>query len=407
MKYLVLTSILVMVSAMGISQETIMNEELKNHIDSLERRIQHLEAEIPRLKRSRHYNLYFKKQELEKTRFIHEYEKLAFEEDLLQAEMILNAKTKSAIKRNDQQLLNFYQDYHKDLINKMKSQSERYQELFAKEKSFKKELYRFINMGDEYNILRAQRMVELALKYAYERKLGTTLEYLQHYKKLVDAEVFDFYSDYNLMLLANSEHQFEKQILPLIESDSLSDIMEAQKIVENCYKYATIGKTKLDTNYFEFQKNMVSKAITDYHKRQGDMEFLEEYADQAVLAKLDSLNKKGIYRWNEYIIVIDELKPNAQFKNVQKGEAIIDADRKLIEYIRINRLAKVGKEVEVGPTMLIPFCSDDGPVNFHFNPEAEKWQYIICYTKVKNDMTTKKVNAYLPPLQFENKIIED
>lgn len=389
------------------AQASIMSEEQTNLFDSLQNRIKQLENELPRLKRTRAYNLYFKKQEYEKTLFAYAYEKLVFDEDLLQAEMILNAKARAAIKRNDKSLIDYYKNYHHDLNGKMKTQSERYEQLFSKEKIFKKALYKFINVGDEYNVLRAERMVDLALKYAEERKLSSTLEYLAKYKRLVTAEVFDFYSEYDLMVLASSKSQYNKQIEPLIESDSLSDILEAQEIINNCYNYSTIINTNLNSEYFGFQQNRVLKAISDYHTRQGDLKYMEEYADQAVLAKLDSLNQKGIYRWKDYIIVIDELNPNAQFKNVRKGEAIIHADHKLIEYVRVNRLANIGKEVEVGPTVLIPFSSKDGPVNFHFNSEAEKWQYIICYTKIKNHSVTKQVNAYLPPLEFEDELQEN
>ena len=404
MKLFGLIGIFLMFFAPAFSGETIISEAQKNLFDSLENRISYLQIEIPRLKRTRHLNLYFKKLELEKTQFVYDYEKLVFEEDLMEAEALLNAKTKAALRTNDKSLIDFYKNYHNDLIDKMKKQAIRYQELFAKEKTFKKELYKYINIGDEYNILRAQRMVNLAIKYAQERNLNTTLQYLDKYKIIVEAEVFDFYSEYNLFALANNEHQFEKQIDQLIDSDSLSDIVEAQKVLEDCYEYSSIIKTKLDKKYFDFQRNRILKAASDYQKRQGDSQHLEEFSNQAVLAKLDSLNQKGIYRWNDYIIVVDELKPNAKFKNVQKGEAIIDADKKLIEYIRINRLAKVGREVEVGPTILIPFKSSDGIENFYFNPKSEKWQYIICYTRVKNEFTTKKVNAFLPPLEFEHEV---
>ena len=407
MKKIVLTGLFILIVTSLFSQEAIINEKLKNRLDSLENRIKKLESQIPELKRTRHYNLYFIKQELEKTQYAYKYEKLVFDEDLEQAELILKANMHYAVKKNDVGLIKYYQRYLDDLTIKKKEREIRYQQLFVKEKTFKKELYHFLNIGDEYNILRAVRMVDLALKFAADRQLNSTIDYLRKYEKIVDAELFDFYSEYNLMQLANYEKQFEKQIDPLIESDSISDILEAQKIVDHCFEYSSILHTKLDPKYFGFQQNRVSKALTDYYKRQGDMEFLEEYADQAVMAKLDSINKKGIYRWNDFIIVIDEIIPNAQFKSVQKGEAIIDADKKLIEYIRVNRLAKLGKEVNVGPTMLIPFSSEDGPENFQFNPEAEKWQYIICYTKVKNDITTKKVNAYLPPLQFEYELDEN
>ncbi|MCG8701173.1 MAG: hypothetical protein MI922_24175, partial [Bacteroidales bacterium] len=167
---------------------------------------------------------------------------------------------------------------------------------------------------------------------------------------------------------------------------------------------AAINKTKLDTNFFNLQRNVVSKAIEDYHKRNSDQALMEEYANQAVMAKLDSLNQKGIYRWNEYIIVIDEIRPSAQFVRVQKGEAIIDADNKLAEYIRINRLGKIKDNVDMGTTVLIAYQSDTGPNMFRFNPSAHKYQYMICYTRIKSDLFTKRINAYLPPLEFEDEV---
>ena len=71
------------------------------------------------------------------------------------------------------------------------------------------------------------------------------------------------------------------------------------------------------------------------------------------------------------------------------------------EYIRVNRLAKLGKAVEFGSTALIPYIVDRAQEDFCFNPEVMKYQYRICYSKVESLYLTRQISKFLPPLQFD------
>ena len=404
MKWRWMTILILGATVSSYAQKELIDPYHKNLFDSLSNRIQQIEKQIPQLKQKRSHLLYFTQQELEKTRFLSAFEEYIFNEDLNEAQALAQVKKATAIKRNDEELIAFYSMYESRLIQEIQSQRDRYNQLFRKEKNFQKELNQFIKIGDEYSLLRAKRMVELAMKYALENQLNEVIGYLPNYAGIVEAEMYDFHSDFNLLQLANYKHQFDKQIKPLIESDSLSDILEAKDIVDNCYRYASFGTTKLDTNFFALQKNVVSKSISDYYARIGMQNNLSQYNSQSVIARRDSLNNAGVYRWNEFIVVIGEFTPQAGFENVKCGEAILDADYKLFEYIRINRLARLNKIFDVGTTEIIPYLTENGPRAMQYNHEQKKWQYMICYTRIKSQSLTQKVNAYLPPLQFEEEI---
>ncbi|MCG8699696.1 MAG: hypothetical protein MI922_16695, partial [Bacteroidales bacterium] len=235
--------IVLLIVSNSYAQDLFMSEFTKERLDSIKTQISKLEDQVKVLTQTRSYNLYFKKLELEKTRFAYQYEKYVFEEDLMEAENFIDIKTRVALKRNDKATIEYYESYRKNLLVEMRKQSERYQELFKKEKNFKREINKFLNVGDEYSLKRAERMVQLATKYARERNLTETSKYLVKYQGLIQAELYDFYSEYNLMQLANYERHYKKQIEPLIESDSINDIIKAQSIVENCHSYAAINKT--------------------------------------------------------------------------------------------------------------------------------------------------------------------
>jgi hypothetical protein len=186
----------------------------------------------------------------------------------------------------------------------------------------------------------------------------------------------------------------------MIESDSLGLIQEAGELVKYCYSFACNSKSVLDTSYFALQSNVVNTAIADYHSRIGNNASLSSLGGQSVIARFDTLNRDGVYKWNDNIVVVGHFKPKAKFDNVKKGEAIINADHKLIEYIRVNRLAKIKKSVEIGPTYVIPYMEDNTEKEFCFNPEKMKYQYMICYTKIESQYFTREISKFLPPLQF-------
>jgi hypothetical protein len=157
--------------------------------------------------------------------------------------------------------------------------------------------------------------------------------------------------------------------------------------------------------FFALQRNVVATSISDYHDRQGNSVSLASLGGQSIIARLDTLNREGIYKWHNNILVVGHFNPSGKFDNVKAGEAIMDADRKLLEYIRINRLAKVSKDVEMGHTFLIPYHVNDAAAEFIFNPEKKKYQYMICYTRIESIFLTREISKFLPPLQFENETL--
>ncbi|MBN2523169.1 MAG: hypothetical protein JXB24_07825 [Bacteroidales bacterium] len=381
-------------------QQAFYDQDTKNLLDSLENRIIALEKEIPRLAENRATNYFFAKRDLDFTIFLKHYHEYVFDEELDKAQDLAESRLKSVQKRGDKTAEDFYREYKKRINKEISEQQRRYQVLFEKEKTFKKEFYRFVNEGDEYSLKRAQRMTDLALKYALEKKLSSVYGYLFHYKSYINSLLYDYYSEYDLARLTKSETEFERYFLPLVESDSLDLIQQAGKLVDHCYNYSLNTSSSLDTMYFAQQKRMVASYISDYYDRDGSSEVFDRMKQTSLIARLDTLIQEGIYQWKDQIIVIGHFKPEADNKNVRKGEAILNADQRLLQYIRLNRLAKFDKELKMGQTFLIPYVNNKQLAEFMYNPSEKNYQYIVCYTKVDSDYFTRKLGQCLPPLQF-------
>ncbi len=381
-------------------QQAFYDHHTKNLLDSLGNRIIVLGKEIPRLAENRATNYFFAKRDLDFTIFLKHYHEYIFDEELDKAQDLVESRQKSVQKRGDKTAEDFYRDYKRRINNEISEQQRRYQALFAKEKTFKKEFYRFVNEGDEYSLKRAQRMTDLALKYALEKKLSSVYGYLFNYKSYINSLLYDYYSEYDLARLTKSEAEFERSFLPLVESDSLDLIQEAGKLVDHCYNYSLNTSSSLDTMYFAQQKRLVAYYISDYYDREGSSEVLAGMKQTSFIARLDTLIQEGIYQWEDQIIVIGHFKPEAINKNVRKGEAILNADQRLIQYMRLNRLIKFDKELKMGQTYLIPYVNNEQLTEFMYNPSKKSYQYIVCYTKIDSDYFTRKLGQYLPPLQF-------
>ena len=393
---------LMLISTSGlIGQETFFDPSTKNLIDSLDNRTKILEAEIPRLSAVRDANYFYKKRELDMTIFLGLYYRCLSDEDLDQAKEVIDSRLHASEKRRDTYSVEFYKDYQLRLTLELSKQRRRYQYLFQKEKIFKKEFYTIIKAGDEDALNRGKRLTDLALKYARDQKLDITEKYLIKYQGIIDAALYNINSEYDLKKLTGNETSFQKVFAPMIESDSLGIIQNAGLLVERCYSYAVSTQCTLDTNYFAKQRKIVLFAISDYNIRKGNDNELAGLVGQTIKARFDTLNREGIYKWNNNIIVVSHFSPNSKSENVNKGEAIMDADRRLVEYIRINRMAKISKEVKMGKTFIIPFLVDNKTSDFMFSPKIKKYQYMICYTRIENKNFTEKVSKLLPPIEFE------
>jgi hypothetical protein len=382
------------------AQQSYMDSKTRNLLDSLDQRIKQIQSELPRINNGGSVNFFYKKRDLDMTIFLSNYQRYIFDEDLEMAKTLIDSRLSAAEKRNDVSAVEFYRDYHSKLTSEIKNQKERYQFLFKKEKNFKKEFYRFINEGDEYSLQRAKRLTELALKYAKEQNLEITEKYLKNYEQLSTAYLFDFYSDFDLVKLTSSEVNFQKVFKPMIVSDSLDQLKKAGELVDHCFSYSANTLSILDTTYFSLQQKAVKTAISDYYERIGNNINIAKIQGQSVIARLDTLNREGIYKWHDKVIVVGSINPTAKFEDVKRGEAIIDADHRLIEYIRVNRLAKIGNEVKMGTTYIIPYVLDNQKADFNFNKQKKAYQYMVCYTQIETKYYTKGISKFLPPLQF-------
>jgi hypothetical protein len=275
-----------------------------------------------------------------------------------------------------------------------------YQGLFAKEKNFKKEFDRQAALGNSDNYQKTLRTVNLALKYARENSLAETVKYLENYHAYTEALIFDAESEYDLAELTSGQKAFEKIFLPLVESDSLKDLAEADQLITHCADFARLAGSPISQEYLSQQSVRVTTAMSDLLEQQGREKDLERYTDQSMKARTDSINACGIFKWHGVVIVIEEFMPTASMENVKKGEAIIHADQMLAAYLKKNRLCDDVKDLTYGNVHLIPFTTKTGNTSFRYNPKTQKWQYIICYTSIVDEAYTRRVSQFMPPIQF-------
>ncbi len=376
------------------------------YVDSLAQRVAYIEAKLPKLKASRDPSLYYLKRELDHTKFSREVEEWIYNEELDKAKQLCEERLERVKLKNDKASIEFYDNY-KDRINKeIKYQKMRYQELLTKEKVFKKEYTTIIKEENLESLAKAKRVTLLAIKYAKENQLNNSLEYLNTYLGYTEARIFDLESPYDLENLTRVQKDFEKVFLPLLSSDSLNNLNEAEELVNNCYFYAANSKSLIDTSYFSKQKQAVITAISDYINQADNPDAkLAAITDKAITARKDSINPRGVFKWGEYIVVISNFVPSSGYEKVKKGEAIIHADKVLAKYLEKNELGKIENGDKMGYTYIIQFnSSESGAEDFFYDEKSQSWQYMICYTQVVNSYFTKQVSKYLPPLKFNDNI---
>ena len=399
---IILLVILVLSSNLATAQKSVGLSGTKETIDSLVSRIDILKNKLAQLKESRDPSLYYVKKEYDHTIFSKQYEELYVSEDLDKAKEIIEQRLEKATLRKDKVSISFYNDY-KDRVNRdIKMQKIHYQTLFKKEKNFKKQFFNLVKEENMTAYSKASRMTELALKYAKENKLENTVEYLSHYKQYIDAVIFDHKSEYDLKKLTRNENDFEDVFVPLLSSDSIHQIKEAGNLVKYCYDYAASTKSIIDTNYFAKQQKTVKTAISDYFDKQHDDLELAQITDQAIIGRSDTINPAGVYKWQDRIVVIGYFTPQSGFENVRRGEAIITADKLLAKYVKENDIGRIKSGEKFGYTFLLPFQQEESVTDFLYDREKEKWQYMVCYTKVVSTYFTREISKYMPPIKFSD-----
>jgi len=392
-------------AALGIHSQTAAHEHRsKAYFDSLDNRIAYIQKQIPRLKQARDVSYYNQQRELDLTIFVKTYEEYLLEEDLETAKKLVETRLERAEFRRDQYSVSFYNKYKDKIYASIKQQRMHYQELFVKEKNFRREFEIYLEQKAPEPVAKARRMVNLALNYARENNLAETVAYLERYLAYTEALIFDNGSDYDLAELTGNTRDFENFFLPLVESDSLEHVKEAQVLVAHCANYSRLTGAHLDPEYFAMKNMAVTSAISDLLEKEGRERELARYTDQAVKARFDTLNPCGVFKWHDQIVVIDEFIPTSTMENVKKGEAIMHADKMLAAYLKKNKLCGSPAELKYGHTFIIPYKSNAKNTAFCFNRLTQKWQFIACYTLVVSTTYTLEVSKYMPPLMFTDEL---
>lgn len=386
------------------AQHVTYNRQKGNLIDSLETRITHLQQQIARLKQTRDVAYLNFQRELDHTLFVKAYEEYVLDEDLEKAKELTITRIERAEFRRDQSSVKFYRGYEEDVYALIKHQKMHYQQLFLKEKNFRKEFEKYTEPGDLAAYKKTQRMVLLALKFARENNLTETVKYLEQYQSFTEALIFDHGSDYDLAELTNNAKSFEKVFLPLIAGDSIENIKEAESLLAHCINYGRLTNSSLDGEYFRKQQLTVTSALSELLEREGREKELAHYTDQSVVAKFGSLNPCGVFRWHDQIVVIDEFTPTSGMENVKKGEAIMHADKMLATYLQKNKLCQSINDLRYGYAFIIPYQTNAKNTSFCYNPHNRKWQYMACYTIVNSKDYTAEVSKFMPPLYFEDEM---
>lgn len=368
-------------------------------IDSLDRRIRHLQLRIPGLQNKRNLEYYNVKRELDHTLFQKSYEEYIHNEELDKAKSLVEHNLERAEFRNDGMSRDFYHDYKKRINYQIKQQRIYYQQLFVKEKTFRKHLNAYLKEGTMESYDKAVRMVDLSLKYARENQFTETEKYLLKYRNQVNAQILDHHSSFDLDKLFANPAAFDKVFNMLISADSLEQIKEARELIDLCYEYNLNMGAEIDTLFYFKKRLMVASSIADYNDRIGNQNLLN-MTDQAIVARLDSLNRRGVYKWHDFIVIINEFNPKYGSYNLKKGEAIMESDKILFNYIRQQQIAKIKGEYRIHGTKFIPFKDGNRMEEFIYNHDTRSWQYMICYELIENNYFTGEIRKYMPPIVF-------
>lgn len=370
-------------------------------IDSLTQRIFWLEKQISKLEGNRSLAYYNIKNELNQTQFAKSYLQYVQDENLHQAKSLVESKLERAEFRREKNLIDFYSKYLDDINKEIKDQRIYYQQLFEKEKNYKKVINDYIKEGTLSSLEKAKQINDLAIKYASENQLTGTLQYLEIYRKKIQAFTFDMNSPYDLEIITSDERAFNKEFFKLIDSDSITKIASAEELVYHCMFYINNVNSILDSAFFNKKKKFAANAISDYYDRIGAKMNYEKMSDQAVLARLDTINPIGVYKWHDKIVVINEFIPEYNSQNLKKGEAILESDKKLFKYIKDQDVFKLKDNYAIKGTFFIPYQRSGLKEEFFYNFTTKRWQYMLCYSVLENTFFTKEVSKYMPPIVFK------
>ena len=369
-------------------------------IDSLSLEIETLNKQIEIFKKNDFIKFYQAQKKLDQLLFIKEYYKSLYYEDFNNIENQLNQLKQKALIDNDKNTLEFCELYKNQLDLQIKLYHMHYQKLFSNTKNIEKILNPYINKNDKNKLYEAINIIDYSLKYAKNHNFKEIEKYLINKKNYIEGLIFDIDSPFNLKQCTESEKKFNKIFIKLLKSDSLQDLKKAQELVNHCIFYCQKIKRPLDTAYFNKQKNIVIATMSDYYDRQRYLNNDVKFFDQAIKARLDTLNKPGIYKWHDKIVIINEINFKYNSENLQKGEAIIAADKTLIYYLKKMKLIETNKNLKIAGTKFIPYKNGNDISFFRYNNESKKWQYMISYSIINNKKLTEEIIKYMPPMIF-------
>jgi hypothetical protein len=386
------------------SQQTVTAVTHIAFFDSVNQRITYLKNQVDKLKHNRDVKYLNYQRELDHSLFVKKINEFIIEEDLDKAKNLVAESIERSEFRKDQASVKYYYGYQEHIYSLIKDQRMYYQSLFKKGSNLRKQYEAWIAPGQITAFKKTQRMVNLALKYANENNLTETVSLLEMYKSQTEALIFDAESVFDLSLLTNDAKSFEKEFLPMVTSDSLGGIREAERLLSHCVNYGKLMGSPLNGEFFKKKEMLLTSAMSDLLDRQGREKELARFTDHSVVAFYDTINPCGVFKWHDLIIVIDEFVPASSMENVKKGEAIIHADRMLATYLQKNKLCQSADDIRFGHSFIIPFKSNAKNSSFYFNKASQKWQFIACYTVILNKTYTASVSKFMPPLFFEDEM---
>lgn len=397
---IILIFILIIISIKTHAQIEKKNNYLKK-IDSLNTEIENQTRQVEILKKTDFIKYYHAQRKLDQLIFLKNYYKSLYDEDFNNIESQLNQLKEKALLDNDKSTIDFCNRYKKEIEMQTKLYHMYYQKLFSSSKNIDKLIKPYISKHDKEQLSEGLRILKYAIKYAHNNNFKEAEKYLQNIINYIEGILFDIDSPYDLEYCTDNEKNFNKLFSKLIKSDSISDLQKAQELVEHCTFYCQKIKRPIDTSFLNKQKKIVIATMADYYDRQKLNNNSIKFFDQAIKARLDTLNKPGIYKWHDQIVVINEINFKYNSENLKKGEAIIAADRALIFYLKKMKLIEINNNLKLAGTQLIPFKENNKDITyFMYNPESGKWQYMLAYSIIINKKTTKEIIKYLPPMFF-------
>lgn len=401
MRRIILLLIAILPAVNSFGQDYYISPAYRSKLDSLDKKIQKLSAYIRNNSSNRNAQYFSIKRELGLTKFVKEYESLLYREEFDEAFKLIESRILAAKKSRDEYSINYFNNYNSKLTATRISRQNHYQKLFLKEKNFQKHYKSYIEEIDSNSLFRAQYMIDLAIQYAHKNGRTETLAYLDYLREYNQALFIDLASTYNLELLTNNLSKFDKMFDEMLSSDSIHILQEANALLADCENYSRLARSEVQPGYFSMQQNITASTIAKWNITFGQNADISSLTDAVIIARFDELNEEGIFIWNQHVIVIGSVNFSSNSELVRRGQAISEADRKLFQFIKLNRIVKFKpNDQKTAGTFILPYNNNGKKQYYKFNESTDNFQYMVCYRSIINEKVTKDLGKFLQPLQF-------